>query len=1069
MEYRVLGPLEIREGSRSLPLGSAKQRALLALLLLNANRAVSRDRLIDALWDEDPPEHVVTALQVYVSRLRKLLPAGVLVTQAPGYLLRLEPGELDLERFHRFRAEGRFHEALALWQGTPLAEFDEPFAHTESGRLEDLRLATLEERIDADLAAARHAELVGELTALVAEHPNRERLRAQLMLALYRSGRHADALAAYRETRAALDQLGLEPSAALRELEKAILVQDAALAAPPQLLEKTVPLPGPLRATSPFPLAGRSRELELLRARLVLAEAGEGGQVAVIGGEAGGGKTRLARELAHEAAKRGTLVLYGTSDAVVSTPYQPFVEALGFLVRVSEPQALDAYLGSARGELARLLPELGSVPAPSEVDPDTARRRLHSAIIDLLIRAGRQRPLLLVLDDIHWADAASVQLLRQLIHAAPEARMLVLATYRDRSEDVSPELTAALADLSRAEGVTRIALRALRDDDIAEFIEQALGTPAATALTETISELTDGTPFLVCELWRSLLDAGTIEISEDRVTLARTVAELTSPESVRDVVRYRLSRLTASTTTMLEIAAVAGTEFELSLLGDERSLVTAAEEAIESGMIEPVSEPGVAHRFSHELVRRALYERLSSVRRAELHLRVGEALERKHAEGLDRVVHDLAHHFALAASLGVVDRAVEYNVRAAEAAIRSLAFGDATKRFSAALDLGVADDRRRARIQLDLGTALIHAGRVEEAETKLAAAIRDALRAEDDGLRSHAAIIRSHARLRIDAAAGSDETRAVAREAIETFTRLGDRGGLGQAWRLVGRANAREGKWGAATEALELALEHARNAEERREFQSIVSNLITGLYYGPTPAPDAIARCEELVAEYGENRYIDAVAACGLAGLLAMTGRFEDARGAGKRGLALLDELGLFVSAGHMRAYVSDAALSAGDAAGAERELATGYRLLETAGDHAGAVSTAYDLAWMLCGQRRYAEAEDWAARGRDALETCDVMTRVFGLASEAELAAHRGDIAGAERLRRRAVEVADGTDAPNVRAAAYVSSSRVRALAGLSGEAESARATASSLYRAKGNIAAAARLLESSAVVGGT
>jgi DNA-binding SARP family transcriptional activator len=1070
MEYRVLGPLEIREGSKSLPLGSAKQRALLALLLLNANRVVSRDRLIDALWDEDPPEHVVTALQVYVSRLRKLLPAGVLVTQAPGYLLRLAPGELDLERFHRLRAEGRLHEALALWQGTPLAEFDEPFAHTESGRLEDLRLATLEERIDADLAAARHAELVGELTALVAEHPNRERLRAQLMLALYRSGRHADALAAYRDARAALDAIGLEPSAALRELEKAILVQDSALAAPPQLLEITSPLPGPLRAKSPFPLVGRSRELELLRTRLLLAEAGEGGQVAIIGGEAGGGKTRLARELAHEAAERGTLVLYGTSDAVVSTPYQPFVEALGFLTRVSEPQALDAYLGSGRGELARLLPELGPSPAPSADDPDTSRRRLHSAVIDLLIRIGRHRPLLVVLDDLHWADAPSIQLLRQLVQAAPEARMLVLLTFRDRSEDVSPELTSALANLSRLEGVTRIALHALGDNDIAEFIEQTAGSPAPSHLTETISKLTEGTPFLICELWRSLLDAGTIEIAEDGVTLARSFAELTSPESVRDVVRYRLSRLTGPTAAMLEVASVAGTEFELSLLGDEHALVGAAEEAIESGLIEPVSEPGVAHRFSHELVRRALYERLTSVRRAELHLRVGEALERKHADNLDRVVHDLAHHFRIAAALDGTDRAIHYNVRAAEAAIRSLAFDDATRMFAAALDLGVADDRRRARIQLDLGTALIQAGRVEEAEARLADAIRDALRAEDDGLHSHAAIVRSHARLRIDAAAGSDETRTVAEKAIDTFTRLGDEDGLAQAWRLVARATAREGAWGAATEALEVAIEHARNAVERRGFQSIVGNLIAGLYYGPTPALDAIDRCEALLAEYGDDRYIDAIAACGLAGLLGMTGRFDDARAAGTRGIALLDELNVPVTAGHMRAYVADAALVSGDAAAAERELTTGYGLLENAGDHAGTVSTAYDLAWFLCLQGRYADAEEWAVKGRDALDACDVMTRVFGLASEAELAAHAGRMSAAASLAHRATEVADGMDAPNVAAAAYVSSSRVLTLAGLSEEANAARATAVGLYQAKGNVAAPTQLLASfGSAIGGT
>src|SRR4029077_2303302 len=171
--YRVLGSLEVREGNKSLPLGGAKQRALLALLLLNANRVVSRDQLIDELWGDDPPETAVGSVQVYVSRLRKLLPEGRLETRPPGYLLRVEPDEFDLVQCERLRAEGRFREALALWQGPPLAEFEEPVAKTEAGQLEDLRLTLLERRIEADLNEGRHAELVGELETLIAALPHR--------------------------------------------------------------------------------------------------------------------------------------------------------------------------------------------------------------------------------------------------------------------------------------------------------------------------------------------------------------------------------------------------------------------------------------------------------------------------------------------------------------------------------------------------------------------------------------------------------------------------------------------------------------------------------------------------------------------------------------------------------------------------------------------------------------------------------------------------------------------------------------------------------------------------------
>ena len=245
MQYRVLGPLEVRDGEESLPLAGAKQRALLALLLLHANRVLSRDRLIDELWGDQPPATAVTSLQVYVSRLRKLLPAETLLTRPPGYVLEVKPEELDLRHFERLLAEGRtaladgdaarasrlLREALDLWRGPALAEFAyEPFAQAEIGRLEDLRLAAVEERTEADLTLGRHADLIGELEALIAENPHRERPRRQLMLALYRAGRQADALDLYRETRRLLsDELGLDPSPDLQALEKAILNHEPTL------------------------------------------------------------------------------------------------------------------------------------------------------------------------------------------------------------------------------------------------------------------------------------------------------------------------------------------------------------------------------------------------------------------------------------------------------------------------------------------------------------------------------------------------------------------------------------------------------------------------------------------------------------------------------------------------------------------------------------------------------------------------------------------------------------------------------------------------------------------------
>jgi DNA-binding SARP family transcriptional activator len=248
VEFRILGPLEAEQDGRLVPLGGRKQRALLALLLLHANAVVPRDRLIDEIWGDEPPETARTALQVYVSQLRKALGGERIETRAPGYRVRTEPDALDLERFERLVAEGRdalaggdaersadaFREALALWRGTPLAELGAvPFAQRECLRLEELRLAALEERVEADLQLGRHARLVPELERLVREHPLRERLRGQLMLALYRCGRQADALEVYRSGRRLLDEeLGLQPDDELQRLERAILNHDPSLESP---------------------------------------------------------------------------------------------------------------------------------------------------------------------------------------------------------------------------------------------------------------------------------------------------------------------------------------------------------------------------------------------------------------------------------------------------------------------------------------------------------------------------------------------------------------------------------------------------------------------------------------------------------------------------------------------------------------------------------------------------------------------------------------------------------------------------------------------------------------------
>ena len=334
-EFGLLGPLLVSRDGAPLPLGGPKLRTLLAILLLEANKVVSADHLVDSLWGENPPETARNTLQVYVSQLRKLLSPGTLETAPPGYRLVVDPEAVDLLRFERLAVRGRtalaagdaataaeeLAAALALWRGPPLADLAwEEFAQAEVLRLEELHLATLEDRIDADLALGRHAALVAELERLVAEHPFRERLRAQLMLALYRAGRQADALAVYQRTRRTLvDELGIEPGETLQKLERAILEHDPALDPPTaRRPPQRVPVP-------PTPLLGRERELSAL-ADLVRRD---DVRVVTLTGPGGIGKTRLAPEFGD-----------GSAAAFLATIHEPALVARTILHAVGVPEAV---------------------------------------------------------------------------------------------------------------------------------------------------------------------------------------------------------------------------------------------------------------------------------------------------------------------------------------------------------------------------------------------------------------------------------------------------------------------------------------------------------------------------------------------------------------------------------------------------------------------------------------------------------------------------------------------------------------------------------------------------------
>jgi hypothetical protein len=507
----------------------------------------------------------------------------------------------------------------------------------------------------------------------------------------------------------------------------------------PVTIAGSVPLPGRLvgaAANALFGFFGRVSEMEAIVDACKRSRVSGRCEAVFVAGEAGIGKTALVAQAARQVHADGAVVLFGHADEDLGVAYQPWIEALGVLVRESDADLAGSLRVAQRAALARLIPEVDcNGDGDGRVaDPDTERLLLLEAVVELLAAASREQRVMLVLDDVHWIDTASVQLLRHVIASATAMDVTIACTYRDTDLGRGDALTKMLADLHREANVTRVALAGLDDQDVVELIAAAAGHALdddAVGLAHALRRETEGNPFFTGEMLRHLGESGGIIQGEDgRWRLAGQLDELGLPSSVRDVVGRRVERLGEEALRVLSIASVIGREFDLELLAglvnvDVDPLLDLMDDAVGAAVLVE-SDAADQYRFAHALIQHTLYDELSPTRRQRTHQRIAEALEMQTAAPDASALAELATHWIAATRPADVDKAVDYARRAGDAALAALSPDDAIRWYRQALDVAdrqiPADDRARAQLLAALGAAQHKAGDPAHRETLLNAA-----------------------------------------------------------------------------------------------------------------------------------------------------------------------------------------------------------------------------------------------------------------------------------------------------------------------------------------------------------
>lgn len=705
LRFQILGPLRVWREGVEVSAGPRQQAHLLAVLLAREGRPTSTSELIDLIWDDEAPASAVNVIHKYIGALRRLLEptlrtrgaGSYLLRRANGYLCAAGPGSLDLSDFRRLVASASVQmeerrsdaaldlliEALALWQG-PAGDGIDLASRAIFDTLNAEFCDTAATAAELAVTLGRPACVLAPLRLAAAMAPFHEPVQAGLVTALGADGQQAAALSLFRVVRTRLaEDLGIEPGHALTEAHQRVLRQDLG---PPvhsagevSPAPRQVPVPAPSQ-TGDAParrLVGRTEELAVLRQAVKRAQGGECG-LAVLEGEPGVGKTALLEHITEKACQDGALVVWSHCQDGDAPSMWPWVQVVEAVSRRLAPAAKDEWFA---GELGVLIAPLGEMQEGRTKPDNISQFRLFEKVATLLDEVAAQRPLILVFDDLQWADTASLRLLAYLVSRIPKGA-LILAALRDRAPTPDGELAKTLAAMSRVPGHRRLPVSPLSLSEVAELIRLETGHRPSAATVRSVFARTDGNPFFVQELSRLLSGDGELDES--------LAGQPEVPSTVRDVVLDLVSGLDAAAEELLQLAALIGRHVDLGLLARAAHLdiqtCLGHLEAVEAlGLLSSGTGDPFSRRFVHDLVRESISATIPPQRTMRLHLRIADAL---HDESVaDSGVERLAHHLWLAGPLGDPTRTIPVLIRAGRRAAAKTALDTAERALRSAVQV----------------------------------------------------------------------------------------------------------------------------------------------------------------------------------------------------------------------------------------------------------------------------------------------------------------------------------------------------------------------------------------------